>query len=173
MIPGIVSASGAIALDTPTLSSASSAYGGYTFTINNYDATVVYVLSTNVGSITRAAGTGNITVTGLSNGASATASVTATKTGYLNSSTATRTGTAYPSCSYSSYYTTTEGGNCGTCGIFGGGQPSSIACYDITHYVASNAPCMQGSSVITTEWTPVGGWYTCGGSCCSVCGTLC
>ena len=173
MIPGIVSASGAIVLTTPTLSTSSGAYGGFTFTISNYDATVVYVLSTNVGSITRAAGTGNITVTGLSNGASATASVTATKTGYLNSSTATRTGTSYPSCSYSYSYTTTEGGNCGTCGIFGGGQPSSISCYDFTHYVASNATCMQGTTVVTSEYGTVGPWYTCGPSCCELCGTLC
>jgi hypothetical protein len=171
MIPGIVSSSGAIGLDTPTLSTASGAYGGFTFTITNYDSTVTYVLSTNSGSISRT--TNTVTVSGLSNGSSATASVTATKTGYLNSTTATRTGTAYPTCSYSSSYTTTEGGNCGTCGIFGGGQPSSISCYDILHYVASNAPCMQGTTVITSEWTSVGGWYTCGGSCCATCGTLC
>jgi hypothetical protein len=171
MIPGIVSASGAIGLDTPTLSSASSAYGGFSFTITNYDSTVTYVISTNSGSISRTSGT--VTVSGLSNGASATASVTATKTGYLNSSTATRTSTSYPTCSYSYSYVTTEGGNCGTCGIFGGGQPSSISCYDFTHYVASNATCMQGSTVVTSEYGTVGSWYTCGPSCCSLCGTLC
>jgi hypothetical protein len=171
MIPGIVSASGAIGLDTPTLSTASGAYGGFTFTITNYDSTVTYVLSTNSGTISRSLGT--VSVTGLSNGSSATASVTATKTGYLNSTTATRAGSAYPSCTYGSYYTGTEGGNCGTCGVFGGGQPSSISCYDITYYVASNATCMQGTTVITSVWSSIGSWYTCGGSCCSVCGTLC
>lgn len=79
-------------LATPTLSSATSQSGGFFFTINNYDASNTYVLSTTSGSISRS---GNlVTVSGLSSGASATATVRATRSGYGNSNSASRTGSA-------------------------------------------------------------------------------
>ena len=79
-------------LATPTLSSATSQSGGFFFTINNYDASNTYNISTTAGSVSRS---GNIvTVSGLSEGSSATVTVGATRSGYGNSDTATRTGTA-------------------------------------------------------------------------------
>lgn len=81
-------------LATPTLSSSTSQAGGFSFTINNYDASNTYVISTTSGSISRS---GNlVTVSGLSQGSSATATVRATRSGYGNSNSATRTGSALP-----------------------------------------------------------------------------
>jgi uncharacterized repeat protein (TIGR02543 family) len=79
-------------LATPTLSAATSQSGGFFFTINNYDASNTYIISTNSGSVSRSGAT--VTVSGLSDGASATVSVRATRSGYGNSNTATRSGTA-------------------------------------------------------------------------------
>lgn len=81
-------------LATPTLSAATSNSSGFSFTINNYDASNTYVLSTTSGSISRSGGL--VTVGGLSSGASATATVRATRSGYGDSASATRTGSALP-----------------------------------------------------------------------------
>lgn len=152
-------------LPTPTLSTASATTGGFTFTITNYNASNTYVLSTTSGSVSRSGST--VTQSGLANGASATVSVYATRTNFINSDTATVAGTSTPNCSSCTFaYSTTEGGNCGTCGIFGGGQPSSISCYDIYYYTGNPSGCIGCNAA-------VGGWYTCGGTCCASCGTLC
>jgi hypothetical protein len=80
-------------LDTPTLSASTSAAGGFTFTITNYDAANTYTLSTSAGSVSRSGAT--ITQSGLGNSASATVSVTANRTGFVSSDTATRAGTSF------------------------------------------------------------------------------
>ena len=79
-------------LATPTLSSAIQQSGGFYFNIDNYSASNTYNLSTTAGSVSRSGST--VTVSGLSEGASATVTVEATRSGYGNSNTATRTGTA-------------------------------------------------------------------------------
>lgn len=79
-------------LATPTLSSSTSQSGGFYFTIENYNASNTYNLSTTSGSVSRSGNT--VTVSGLSEGASATVTVGATRSGYGSSNTATRSGTA-------------------------------------------------------------------------------
>lgn len=79
-------------LATPILSSATSQSGGFFFTIDNYNALNTYNVSTSAGSVSRSGNT--VTVSGLSEGQSATVTVSATRSGYGNSNSATRTGTA-------------------------------------------------------------------------------
>lgn len=81
-------------LATPTLSSATSSTSSFSFTINNYDASNTYVLSTTAGSISRSGS--SVTVSGLTPGQSATATVRATRSGYGNSDLASRSGSALP-----------------------------------------------------------------------------
>jgi len=151
-----------IKLSTPTFSATTAANGGWTATITNYDAANTYTLSTTSGSVSRSGST--ITASGLSNGSSSTVSVYASRTGFATSSTGTVTGTSIPNCSSCTYaYTTTEGGNCGTCGIFGN---IHIVCYDIFWYTGSPNPCIGCPPAI-------GSWYNCVGYCCPVCNTYC
>ena len=79
-------------LATPTLSAATSNSSGFSFTINNYDASNTYTLSTTAGSISRSGST--VTVSGLSPGGSATATVSASRSGYGDSASANRIGIA-------------------------------------------------------------------------------
>ena len=79
-------------LATPILNSAIQQSGGFYFTIDNYNASNTYNISTTAGSVSRSGNT--ITVSGLSEGQSATVTVGATRSGYGNSDTSTRTGTA-------------------------------------------------------------------------------
>ncbi len=79
-------------LATPILNAAVAQSGGFYFTIDNYNASNTYTLSTTAGSVSRSGNT--VTVSGLSEGASATVTVGATRSTYGNSDTATRTGTA-------------------------------------------------------------------------------
>lgn len=129
-------------LATPTLSAYSyGANGAYQFTITNYDSTYTYVLATTAGSISRS--TNTVTVSGLANGQTSTASVTAQKSGFTDSNTAQITGQAKPSCtSCGSGSTSTEGCNGATCGII---ACSSGFCpaYNITSYPnPSPNPCV-------------------------------
>ena len=81
---------------TPTVSSATSAYGGFTFNVTNYDSAYTFSLSATSGTATAGTASGNslpITVTGLSSGQSATVSISTTRSGYVVGS-ATRAGTA-------------------------------------------------------------------------------
>ena len=150
-----------LSLPIPTFSAASQTTGGWTATITNFDAANTYTLSTTAGSVSRSGST--ITQSGLGNGVTTTVTVTVTRNGYVGS-VGTRIGTSTPNCSSCTYaYTAVEGGNCGTCGIFGGGQPSSISCYDIVYYTGSPSGCIGCAAGI-------GGWYTCGGDCCGSCG---
>ena len=79
-------------LATPTLSAATSSSVGFSFNIDNFNASNTYILSTTLGSVSRSGST--VTVTGLSSGQSATVTVRATRSGFGNSNSATRTGSA-------------------------------------------------------------------------------
>ena len=155
---GTVSGSAQNVLATPTLSGATGTYGGFTFTITNYDAANTYTVTTSAGSVSRSGGT--ITQAGLANGASATVSVTASRSGFATSATATRAGTAIASCSNTGYsFTTTEGGNLGTCGIIPCGAGQNPA-YDILHIQVTPVPCMSGATVVTGGYVfAIGSWY--------------
>jgi titin len=155
---GTVAGSAQNVLDTPTLSAATATYGGFTFTITNYDAANTYTISTSAGSVSRSGST--VTQAGLGNGASATVSVTASRSGFATSATATRAGTAIPTCSNTGYsFTTTEGGNLGTCGIIPCGAGSTPA-YDILYVQVTPDPCMNGATVVNGGYIAyIGGWY--------------
>jgi len=79
-------------LATPTLSAATSLITGFSFNIENYNASNTYNLSTTLGSVSRSGST--VTVSSLSSGQSATVTVSATRSEYGNSNSATRTGSA-------------------------------------------------------------------------------
>lgn len=81
---------------TPTVSSVTPAFGGFTFNVTNYDSAYTFSLSATSGTATAGTASGNslpITVSGLSSGASATVSITTTRSGYLTGS-GSRAGTA-------------------------------------------------------------------------------
>jgi len=142
-------------LATPTLSGATATTGGFTFTITNFDGANTYTISTSAGSVSRSGGT--ITQSGLANGASATVSVTASRSGFVSSGTATRTGTSTPNCSSCTFaYTQVEGGNCCCTGMCG--APNQICCYNITVYTGNPSGCIGCNAAI-------GSWYACGGTC--------
>jgi hypothetical protein len=149
-------------LATPTFSGSTATSGGWTATITNYDSSNTYTLSVNSGSISRS-GSG-LTASGLGNGASSTATVSASRSGFVSSDNGLVSGTAIPACSSCTFsYKATEGGNCGTCNIFGN---THIVCYDIFFYTGSPNPCIGCNAAI-------GSWYECVGTCCAVCGTYC
>lgn len=145
-------------LVTPTLSSATAAYGGFSFTITNYDASYTYTLSTTSGSVSRSGST--VTQSGLANGASATVSVYASKSGFIDSDTATRAGTAIATCSNTGYsYSTINGGNLSTCGIIPCGAGQNPA-YDTLWVQVTPDPCISGTSTISGGYiTSNGSWY--------------
>lgn len=145
-------------LPTPILSAATAIYGGFTFTISNYDAANGYTISTSAGSVSRSGAT--VTQSGLSNGASATVTIFSTRAGFTNSFSATRVGTAAPTCTNTGYsFTTTEGGNLGTCGIIPCGAGQNPA-YDILHIQVTPVPCVSGSTLVTGGYVySIGGWY--------------
>lgn len=147
---------GSMIVDVPVLATASAQNASFTVAISNYDSTVVYLLSTTAGSISRSGAT--ITVSGLSASASATITVTGTKSGFENSAPATRSGNAAAACSCVYAYTQVEGGNC-CCVGFCGGAANQVCCYNIIVYTPASSPCTGscGSSV--------GGWYACDGTC--------
>jgi hypothetical protein len=155
---GTVSGSAQNVLATPTLSGATGTYGGFTFTITNYDAANTYTVTTSAGSVSRSGGT--ITQAGLANGASATVSVTASRSGFATSATATRAGTAIANCTNTGYsFITTEGGNLGSCGIIPCGAGQNPA-YDIIHIQVTPVPCMSGATVVTGGYVyAIGSWY--------------
>ena len=80
---------------TPTLSASSSAIGGFTTGLTNYDSNYTFSVATSAGSVSPTTLTSNatITVSGLSSGASATVTVTSSRSGYTSVD-ATRSGTA-------------------------------------------------------------------------------
>ena len=81
---------------TPTVSSVTPAFGGFTFNVTNYDSAYTFSLSATSGTATAGTASGNslpITVSGLSSGASATVSISTTRSGYVVGS-GSREGTA-------------------------------------------------------------------------------
>ena len=155
---GTVSGSAQNVLDTPTLSSATATTGGFTITITNYDAANTYTLSTSSGSVSRSGST--ITQSGLGNGASATVSIYASRSGYATSATGTRAGTSIAACSNTGYsYSTVNGGNLGTCGIIPCGAGENPA-YDTLWVQVTPDPCISGGSVVNGGYISYNGsWY--------------
>ena len=95
---------------TPTFGSNSSIKGGFTGSVSNYDSNYSWGISTSAGSVSFGSVSGStypFTVTGLSSGASATVTVTTSRSGYTNGSGAT-TGSA------ATTYTLTYDANTGT-----------------------------------------------------------
>jgi hypothetical protein len=81
---------------TPTFGANTSVSGGFTGSVTNYSASYTWGISTNSGSVSFGSPSGStypFTVSGLSAGASATVTVTTTRTGYTSGS-ANTTGTA-------------------------------------------------------------------------------
>jgi hypothetical protein len=145
-------------LPTPILSAATATYGGFTFTITNYNASNGYTITTTAGSVSRSGST--VTQSGLSNGASATVTIYSTRAGFTNSFSATSVGTAIPTCTNTGYsYTTVNGGNCGTCGIIPCGT-GHVPAYDTLWVQVTPVPCMSGATVVPGGYTNSNGsWY--------------
>jgi len=78
----------------PVLSSATAQAGGFTVTIENFDADTTYALAVPDGATATRSGA-VVTVSGLADGASAELTVTAQKVGFTDAA-ASRTGTALP-----------------------------------------------------------------------------
>jgi hypothetical protein len=81
---------------TPTVSSVTPAFGGFTFNVTNYDSAYTFSLSATSGTATAGTASGNslpITVSGLSSGQSATVSISTTRSGHVVGS-GSRAGTA-------------------------------------------------------------------------------
>ena len=75
----------------PTATTPVSTFTGFTFTISNYSANYTYALTTTKGTVSRS--TGDVTVTGLTAGESATVTISVTRSAYKPAS-KTVTGTA-------------------------------------------------------------------------------
>jgi hypothetical protein len=80
---------------TPTFGTPTKTADGFSVQVSNYDANYTWNASANVGAAS-IDGTGLVTLTGLSSGASATVTVTTTRSGHSNGS-ATLTETSVPS----------------------------------------------------------------------------
>jgi hypothetical protein len=81
---------------TPTVSSVTPTFGGFTFNVTNYDSAYTFSLSATSGTATAGTASGNslpITVSGLTSGQSATVSISTTRSGYVVGS-GSREGTA-------------------------------------------------------------------------------
>ena len=112
---------------TPSFSIVTRTVGGYTTTISNYDAAFNWGATVTAGSAAINASTGMLTVSGLETGASATATVTTTRTGYTNGSAAlTGTAIAAPVISSASTASGTVGSVFTTYVISGSNTPTSF-----------------------------------------------
>lgn len=80
----------------PTAGAVTSTFGGFTFTITNYNAAYNFGFVPTAGTVDVSTPTGSnlpVTVTGLTDGQNATISITTTRTGYASGN-ATKTGSA-------------------------------------------------------------------------------
>ena len=68
----------------PTVTTSVSTATGFTFTISNYSASYTYVLTTSKGSVSRLVG--DVTLTGLDSGESATVTIAVSRTNYKSGS---------------------------------------------------------------------------------------
>ena len=139
---------------TPTVSSATSAFGGFTFDVTNYNSAYTFSLSATSGTATAGTPAGNslpITVTGLSSGQSATVSISTTRSGYVVGS-ATRAGTAK-----SSALTRTSGtpGKWNSSAISDDGQYVLLAGSGSKLFVSPNNGVEWDAVSSTRSWTSV------------------
>lgn len=139
---------------TPTVSSATSAFGGFTFNVTNYDSAYTFSLSATSGTATAGTASGNslpITVTGLSSGQSATVSIATTRSGHLAGSGA-RAGTAK-----SSALTQTSGtpGKWNSSAISDDGQYVLVAGVNSKLFVSPNNGVDWDAVSSTRSWTSV------------------
>ena len=139
----------------PILATATSANAGFTVVISNFDASLLYTISTSAGSVART--TSTITVSGLAASASATITVVASKSGFVTAAPVSKSGTAAAACTCVFQYTSVEGGNCCCTGMCG--AANQVCCYDIYVYAPASSPCTGSCS------NSVGGWYACDGTC--------
>lgn len=158
---GLVSGTSQSQLTTPTFSAYSyGANGAFQFTITNYNVNFTYNLSTTAGSISRSGNT--VTVSGLANGQTATAFISASLAGFVTSAQGSITGMSKPACtSCGPGSTAVEGCNGATCGIIPCGSGSCPAYNIIYFFSPSPNPCVGCAAQI-------GGWYCCG--CGGACG---
>jgi hypothetical protein len=150
----------ALTARTPTFGSVSSAVGGFTVPISNYDAAFTWGVSATSGSASISGGT--LTVTGLSTGASSTVTVTTSRTGYTGG-TATVSGSAIAapvitsastasgsvSAAFSTYTITAT--NSPT-SFSATGLPSGLS-LDSSNGQITGTPSAYGTSVITISAT--------------------
>jgi len=141
-------------LATPSLSTATSLSGGFSFNIENYNSSNTYNLSTTAGDFTINGAT--VTVTGLSTGQSATVTVGATRSGYGNSNTAQRTGSAVANLITNPAY--------GSSTSTGGGWTASISTqpnptggtYSVISQTAGSASVNSSTGALTASGLSVG-----------------
>ena len=84
---------------TPTVGAATSTFGGFTFTVTNYNEAYTYNLEATEGTASAGTPTGSnlpITVTGLTDGQNSTVTITTTRTGFTSAN-ATKSGQALTS----------------------------------------------------------------------------
>lgn len=139
---------------TPTVSSATPAFGGFTFNVTNYDSAYTFSLSATSGTATAGTPAGNslpITVTGLSSGQSATVSISTTRSGYVVGS-APREGTAKTSA-----LTRTSGtpGKWNSSAISDDGQYVVFAGTNSKLFVSPNNGADWEAVSSTSAWTSV------------------
>ena len=139
---------------TPTVSSVTPTFGGFTFNVTNYNSAYTFSLSATSGTATAGTASGNslpITVSGLSSGASATVSISTTRSGYVVGS-GSREGTAK-----SSALTPTSGtpGKWNSSAISDDGQYVLLAGSGSKLFVSPNNGVDWDAVSSTRSWTSV------------------
>ncbi len=157
MVPVLLISDNAFAVNearTPTVSSVTPTFGGFTFNVTNYSSNYTFSLSTTSGSATAGTPSGSslpVTVSGLSSGASATVSITTTRSGYPDGS-GSRVGTAK-----SSALTPTSGepGKWNSSAISDDGQYVVFAGTNSKLFVSPNNGADWEAVSSTRSWTSV------------------
>ena len=139
---------------TPTVSSVTPTFGGFTFNVTNYNSAYTFSLSATSGTATAGTASGNslpITVSGLSSGASATVSISTTRSGYVVGS-GSREGTAKTSA-----LTPTSGtpGKWNSSAISDDGQYVLLAGSGSKLFVSPNNGVDWNAVSSTRSWTSV------------------
>ena len=139
---------------TPTVSSVTPTFGGFTFNVTNYNSAYTFSLSATSGTATAGTASGNslpITVSGLSSGASATVSISTTRSGYVVGS-GSREGTAKTSA-----LTRTSGtpGKWNSSAISDDGQYVLLAGSGSKLFVSPNNGVDWNAVSSTRSWTSV------------------
>jgi len=139
---------------TPTVSSVTPTFRGFTFNVTNYSSNYTFSLSTTSGSATAGTPSGSslpVTVSGLSSGASATVSITTTRSGYADGH-GSRGGTAKTSA-----LTPTSGtpGKWNSSAISDNGQYVVFAGTNSNLFVSPNNGADWDAVSSTKAWTSV------------------